>query len=324
MERSEHDARVRVLLACGEYDRTAALLDGRVEVEGADAVVVGISDAFDRHRRMLHEREFDAAELSLSSYLIARDRGEDLVGIPVFPYRMFRHQFVLVRRDRGVTRPRDLVGRRVGTPMYQTTTMLWVRGMLEDDYGVSARDVEWCTDREELLPIEPAGVSISRAPAGVDVEGLFRRGDLDALVLIEEVPEDLLATEGVDRLFPDFPAVEEAYFRRTGIFPMMHVVAVRGELHRSHPWLAASLFRAFERALDLAVERLSYPRTVSQAWAAHYVERERRIFAGNPYVYGMRRNRAALEAATKYSHEQGMTSRRFEPGELFVPELHDT
>jgi 4,5-dihydroxyphthalate decarboxylase len=311
-------------LACGEYDRTDALLTGRVTVRGAEPVLLGISDAFQRHQRMLRHREFDVAELSLSSYLIAKDRGETLVGIPVFPYRMFRHQFILVRGDRGVRRPEDLAGRLVGTPMYQTTTMLWVRGMLQDVYGVQASSIQWYTDRDELLPIALGDVSIKPSPPGSNVEEMFRRGELDALVLIEEVPEDLLAEDGVERLFPDFPATEEDYYRRTGIFPMMHAVVMREELYSANRWLARNLFDAFSQSLDEAVARQRYPRVMNLAWGASYVERERRIFGGSPYVYGLGANRTALEAATRYSHEQGLTGRRLDLADIFVPELMDT
>lgn len=311
-------------LACGEYDRTESLLSGRVAVQGADPVLLGISDAYQRHKRMLRHKEFDVAEVSLSSYLIARDRGEALVGIPVFPYRMFRHQFILVRTDLGVRRPQDLVGRRVGTPMYQTTTMLWVRGMLEDVYGVAPSSIEWFTDRDELLPISPPGVSISQSPAGSDVEEMFRRGELDALVLIEEVPPDLLAQEGVERLFPDFPAAEEEYYRRTGIFPMMHAVVMREDFYSANRWVARNIFDAFVRSLDEAVERQRYPRVMNLAWGASYVERERRIFGGSPYVHGVAANRVPLEAAIRYARHQGLTARSTGLADIFVPELLDT
>lgn len=311
-------------LACGEYDRTDALLSGRVAIQGAEPVLLGISDAYQRHKRMLLHREFDVAEVSLSSYLIAKDRGEPLVGIPVFPYRMFRHQFILVRSDSGISRPEDLIGRRIGTPMYQTTTMLWVRGMLEDVYGVRASDVEWVTDREELLPISPGGVSISPSHPGSTVERMFTRKELDALVLIEEVPEDLLARDGIERLFPDFPGTEEDYYRRTGIFPIMHAVVMREDLYSAHRWLARSIFDAFVGSLGEAVERQRFPRVMNLAWAASYVERERRIFGGSPYVHGIAANAVALEAATRYAHRQGLTGRAMDLADIFVPELLDT
>lgn len=317
-------ATVPFVMACGEYDRTQALLDGRVRIQGADPVVLGISDAFERHQRMLLHREFDVAELSMSSYLIARDRGDGLVAIPVFPYRMFRHQFILVRSDRGIARPQDLVGRRVGTAMYQTTTMLWVRGMLQDVYGVHPSSIHWYTDREELLTIAPPGVSITQAPAGARVEDLFRHGEIDALVLIEEVPPDLLHREGVARLFPDFPAVEAEYFRSTSIFPMMHTVVLQESLYRENRWLARSIYDAFSASLEDSLVRERYPRVLNLAWAASYFEQERTVFGGNPYIYGIEANRRSLDALTRYSYEQGLTSRLMSLEELFAPELLGT
>lgn len=317
-------ASLRFSLACGEYDRTQALLDGRVGVAGADPVLLGMSDAFERHRRMLRFREFDAAELSMSSYLIAKDRGDPLVAIPVFPYRMFRHQFILVRTDVGIRTPQDLEGRRVGTAMYQTTTMLWVRGMLQDVYGVKPSSIDWYTDRREVLDISPPGVSITPSGPGGGVEEMFRRGDLDALVLIEEVPADLLAEPGVARLFPDFPAVEAEYFRSTSIFPMMHAVVMAEPLYAAHRWLAKNVYDAFCRSLEESLEWERYPRVLNLAWAASYLQQEHELFGGSPYVYGIEANRPSLEALTRYSHEQGLTSRRLPLEELFVPELLGT
>ncbi len=316
--------RVPISMACGEYDRTRALLAGRVDVQGTDPVVLGISDAFDRHRRMLVHREFDVAELSMSSYMIAKDREEPLVAVPVFPYRMFRHQFVLVRADRGIRRPEDLAGRRVGTAMYQTTTMLWVRGLLQDVYGVAPSSIQWYTDREELLPIAPDGVSITQAPPGSSVEAMFKGGELDALVLIEEVPDELLAQVGVSRLFPDFAAVEAEYFRQTSIFPMMHAVVIREDLYLANRWLARSVYEAFCHSLSQSLDQERYPRVLNLAWAASYFEHERSVFGGSPYVYGIRANRASLDAVTRYSYDQGLTRRRLSLEELFVPELLDT
>jgi pimeloyl-ACP methyl ester carboxylesterase len=316
--------RLRVSIACGEYDRTQALLDGRVGVNGADPVVLGISDAFSRHQRMLVNREFDVAEVSLASYLMARERGEPLVAVPAFPYRMFRHQFILVRTDRGVDSPEDLAGRRVGTAMYQTTTMLWVRGMLEDLYGVPPTSIEWYTDRRELLALDPPGVKINRAPAGCRVEDMFRAGDLDALVLIEEVPPDLLSAPGVRRLFPAFASVEASYFGETSIFPIMHTVVIREELYRDQRWLARSTYDAFCESLRHSLHHERFPRVLNLAWAAAYFQHEAGVFGGSPYVYGIEANRPSLEAAVRYSERQGLTSRRLDLEELFVPELLGT
>jgi 4,5-dihydroxyphthalate decarboxylase len=317
-------ASLRLSLACGEYDRTSALIDGRVAPAGIELGVVPLSDAFDRHDRMLRHEEFDVCELSLSSFLSARSRGRALVAIPVFPYRMFRQQFVLVNRGAGITRPEDLRGRRVGVAMYQVTTALWVRGFLQHDFGIGPGDVAWVTDREELVAVAPPGVSLQVCDPERTLEDMLLAGDLDALVLIETVPGDLLASPRVARLFPDYAAVERDYFRRTGIFPAMHAVVIRESILRRDPWVAMSLFHAFEASRALAEERNRYPRVVGLAWAARYFEDERVLFGGDPYAGGLRANRAMVDALCLYAWEQGLTPRRLAPEDLFAATTLDT
>ena len=307
-------------LACGEYDRTQALLDGRVRADGLDLRLVPMSNAFERHARMLRDQAFDVCELSMSSYLMARQRGQALQAMPVFPYRMFRHGYILVNRGAGIAGPRDLAGKRVGTPMYQTTTALWVRGHMAHEWGVTPDQVTWCTEMPELVGFEaPPGVVIEQVGSG-ELEPMLLAGALDALVLIEEIRPDLLAARQVARLFPDYVAVEREFYTRTGIYPMMHALVARAELLRAHPWVAASLRTAFEQAKQIALDRLRYPRTLSLAWAGAYREAEVQVFGPDPYVFGVHANRVALEALVTYSHEQGLTTRRFEVDDLFVPD----
>ncbi|NNN19036.1 MAG: ABC transporter substrate-binding protein [Acidimicrobiaceae bacterium] len=312
----------RVSLALGEYDRTIALISGQVSPLGVDLTILPMSDAWDRHQRMIRNEEFDIAELSLSSYLMAKERGQDLIALPIFPYRMFRHQFMLVRKNRGISHPMDLRGKRVGTPMYQTTTMLWVRGMLEHEYGVRPEDINWVTEREELVPFVPNGVNIK--VEAQPVEELFAQGELDSIVVIEEVEDRWLNDPDVDRLFPNFPEVEASYYRSTGIYPIMHIVAVKSELVTQYPWLPRSLYNAFAESLAYSDQMEHYPRVVNLAWANAYFEAERKVFGGNPYAYGVARNRPTLEAAVAYSFEQGLTSHHFSVEDIFVPSLIDT
>lgn len=315
-------ASLRIALAVGEYDRTVGLISGRIKPQGMECTVLAMSNAWDRHQRMIRHEEFDVAELSMSSFLMAKERGQKLVALPVFPYRMFRHQFILVRRGHGIEKPQDLRGKRVGTPMYQTTTMLWVRGLLLHEYGIRPEEIDWVTELPELVPVAPAGVSITVSPE--PVERLFGRGELDAIVLIEEVDEHWLADPEVGRLFPDFPAVEADYWRRTGIYPMMHAVVAKAELMAAHPWMARNLYQAFGESLEWSDQLERHPRVVNLAWANAYFESERQLFGGNPYTYGIAHNRASLEACVQYSHEQGLTRHRFTIEELFVPSLLDT
>ncbi|TAN20223.1 MAG: hypothetical protein EPN30_10685 [Actinomycetota bacterium] len=311
-----------ITLALGEYDRTIALLSGQVTPLGVDLTLLPMSDAWDRHQRMIRNEEFDVAELSLSSYLMARERGQGLIALPIFPYRMFRHQFMLVRKNAGISSPTDLKGKRVGTPMYQTTTMLWVRGMLQHEYGVRPEDIEWVTEREELVAFVPNGVSIT--VESQPVEELFAQGKLDAIIVIEEVEERWLNDPEVTRLFPNFPEVESDYYRRTGIYPIMHIVAAKSELVSQFPWLPRSLYDAFAQSLAYSDQMEHFPRVVNLAWANAYFEAERKIFGGNPYAYGIKRNRISLEAAVAYSFEQGLTGHKFSVDEIFAPTLLDT
>jgi len=315
-------SKCRISLAVGEYDRTIALIAGQVAPVGIDLNILPMSDAWDRHQRMIRNEEFDVAELSLSSYLMAKERGQGFIAIPVFPYRMFRHQFILIRKGRGIAGPHDLRGKRVGTPMYQTTTMLWVRGMLEHEYGVGPDEIEWVTEREELVPFVAKGVNIT--VESEPVEELFAQGKLDAVIVIEEVEQRWLDDPDVDRLFPNFPDVEADYYRRTGIYPIMHIVAVKTELVSQFPWLPRSLFDAFGQSLAYADQMERFPRVVNLAWANAYFEAERKVFSGNPYEYGIARNRPSLEAAVKYSFEQGLTGHPFQVADIFVSTLLDS
>jgi 4,5-dihydroxyphthalate decarboxylase len=289
-----------------------------VRPEGVDLRLVPMSNAFERHERMLRDQAFDVCELSMSSFLMARQRGQPLQAIPVFPYRMFRHGYILISRGAGIERPQDLAGKRVGTPMYQTTTALWVRGHMAHEWGVTPDQVTWYTEMAELIGFQtPPGVVIHQVGSG-DLEPMLLRGELDALVLIEEVPADLLADGRVRRLFPDYPAVEREFYRRTRIYPMMHALVANAALWREQAWLAGSLRAAFESAKQIALEQLRYPRTTTLVWAGAYRESEVEVFGHDPYAFGIDANRAALEALVTYSYEQCLTTRRFEIEELFV------
>lgn len=305
-------------LACGEYDRTQALLDGRVKPAGIDLHLVPMSNAFERHERMLRDQAFDVCELSMSSFLMARQRGQPLQAIPVFPYRMFRHSYILVNRGAGIARPQDLAGKRVGTPMYQTTTALWVRGHMAHEWGVTPDQVTWFTEMPELIGFQTPPNVVIQQVGSRELEPMLVRGDLDALVLIEEVPADLLAAPQVARLFPDYVAVEREFYQRTRIYPMMHALVARQALLTREPWIAQSLRAAFEHAKQIALEQLRYPRTSTLVWAGAYREREVEVFGPDPYVFGLEPNRPALEALVTYSHEQGLTDRRFSVEDLFV------
>ncbi len=310
---------IPIRLACGAYDRTRALIDGSVRPEGVRLELVVMDDAFARHDRMIREEAFDVCELSMSSYLMARERGRGFIAIPVFPYRMFRHGYVLINRRSGVSRPQDLVGKRMGVPMYQMTAAVWVRGHLQHEYGVAPQQMRWVTDRDELVGFRRANdLQIEVAPPGSSLEAMLVAGDLDALIMVEEVPEALLQQPDVGRLFPNYAQVERELYQRTGIYPIMHALVARCAVLDAHPWLATSLMRAFQEAKERALDELRYPRTSTLVWAGTYREQERAVFGWDPHPYGLEPNRPTLEALATYSFEQGLTTRRHAVDELFV------
>ena len=317
-------ARLALTLACGDYDRTRALVDGTVQPDGVDLNVISLSNAWARHQRQVLHEEFDVCELSASSFLLARDRGQDFVALPVFPYRMFRHGYVWCAARAGIRAPADLRGKRIGIGMYQVTTAMWVRAFLQHDYGVLPEDLVWVTEMPELAPLGGAlRARVEQAPDGASLEALLLGGELDACIWVEGVPPRFVGRDDVHRLFPDYRAVEIDYYRRTGLFPIMHTVVVRGGLLAAHPWLAVNLVEAFREAKRRAYAHAAFPRVSSLAWFPVYQEEERAVLGPDPYPYNVPDNRVAVEAMCRYSYEQGMVSTRMTVEELFAPSTLD-
>src|SRR5215211_4219126 len=247
---------VRISLACWDYDRTRGILEGRIRPEGlsVDYIVLPPEEAFFRMARF---REFDVAELSLSTYVVSCRRTDPpFVAVPVFPSRSFRHSGIYVRPGGGIERPDDLRGKRVGVAEYQLTANVWIRGILAEHHGLPARDVTYVTGgledpkRIEKLELDvPASIRVEPAPPGMTLSELLARGELDAIYSPR-------APTGAARLFEDFPAVERGYFEETRIFPIMHVLAIRSELYERNRWVARSLFKAFSAARDEATAAL--------------------------------------------------------------------
>lgn len=314
-------ADLKLTVACRDYDHTRALATGEVRVRGAEVELVHLSPPSGIFRRMLQGEEFDAAEMSLSNFMIALARGDErFVGLPVFPYRAFRHSHIWVRSGGGVEGPRDLRGKRVGIPDYSMTALLFVRGMLRDDYGVEPEEIRWRRSRSEHVPFTaPAGVEIEDIPRGETLEGLLAAGRLDALVSTA-VPASFWRGEPwIRRLFPNPREVEADYCRRTGIFPIMHLLVVKRKVYERNPWLGAALAEAFETAKELSFRRFRealHP----LPWIDLAFEQARAVIGPDPYPYGIGANRPTLEAATRFAHEQGLTPRKLAVEELFAPE----
>jgi 4,5-dihydroxyphthalate decarboxylase len=312
--------RIPLTLACGDYEIVRALKEGQVKPDGLDLTVLTAMDSTTRHWRFLRNREFDAAEVSASSYVLARDNGLPFRAIPVFLHRRFRHGFVFVNTAKGIRRPADLVGRRIGVKSFQVTAIVWLRGILEHEYGVPHRSIDWFAELDEDVDFTPPpGLRLTRLPPDRSVEKMLQEGELDAVIHSSLIKPFLDRHPDVARLFPDYKHEEVAYFRKTGIFPIMHVLGIRQEIVERHPWIAVNLFQAFEQAKAGAMKRMENPRLVPLAWYREAWEEQEQLLGRDPWEYGLTAsNRKNLETLTGYQHEQGLIRRRPPLDELFL------
>ncbi|HWP27989.1 MAG TPA: ABC transporter substrate-binding protein [Chloroflexota bacterium] len=317
-------ANLPITMALEHYDRHVPFFDGSVTIEGVDLTVLHVAQsAAGRHGSRRHERmlagEFDVAELSLSSYLMARDRGLPFTAIPVFPRRLFSQSRIYVNAASGITRPGDLVGRRVGLNSYQTTLSVLAKGDLAHEYGVPWKEITWVLASDEAVPFTPPpDVRLERVPAGGRLDEMLLSGALDAVALPHPPRSIQDAGPRVRRLFTDARAEEAAYFRRNGYWPIMHVMAFKEALVHAHPWLPGAVFAAFERAKALSREYYADPNWSRLAWARYYEEEEAERLAPDPWPFGLAANRANLARFVEYSYEQGLIGQRMAPESLFV------
>ncbi|MDX1486147.1 MAG: ABC transporter substrate-binding protein, partial [Alphaproteobacteria bacterium] len=296
---------LKITVAVTYYDRTRALLDGRAKIEGCDATVLELEPE-EMFHRALHYQEFDVAELSFSNFLTltAEDRCPYL-GIPVFPGRKFRHSGIFINTRSGIEKPEDLKGRIVGTPEYQVTAVTWVRGILEDEYGVAPADISWRWgglqqagrgQKTDFVP--PDGLELEPIPEGATLQEMLADGDIDALISPRSPACFDAGHPDIRRLFPDYVEQEKAYFQRTGIFPIMHLVGVRKAVVEANPWLPDSLMKAFEAAKALAIEEVAYnniPR-VTNPWMEAHTADARAVMGEDIWPYGLDANRTGIEA----------------------------
>ena len=308
-------------LACGRYDRTQALIDGRVRVEGVDLTYVLLKPG-ETFWRMLNHGEFDVSEMSLSSYAILRSEGDErFIAIPAFPSRVFRHSALYVRADSALESPTGLKGKRIGVGDYQMTAAVWLRGFLSHDYGVRPEDVTWVVGRPIRGIQPPEGVRLESLPQGATLEAMLERGEIDALMSVM-LPPGL--GKSVRRLFRKPREVEADYFRRTRIFPIMHTVVLRRALYDKHPWLAVSFHKAFCRARDLAYRQIydTDALSVGLPWVIEELEASRALFGPDIWDYSVEGSRPTLDALVAYLDEQRLSRRRMRVEELFAPNIH--
>ncbi len=316
--------KLKLTIACGDYDRTRALSDGTVQPEGIALNYIPTRPA-ETFWRMLNNEEFDASEMSLSSYSILRSQGDTrFIALPVFPSRIFRQSCVYVNSRSGIRRPEDLKGKRFGAADYQMTAAVWVRGFLQHDYGVLPEDLNWFVGAPVRSGVKiPERVRIEHVGPDRSLDEMLDKGEIDALIGVTFPRPFLAGSKHVRRLFRNHRRVEEDYYRRTGIFPIMHTFVLKTRLFETDPWVAISLYKAFVQA-----KRLNYTHLydtdalhASLPWLIDEIEASRRIFGNEIWNYSVEGSRPTLEALVQYLDEQGLTSRRMSVEELFVPNI---
>jgi 4,5-dihydroxyphthalate decarboxylase len=317
-------ANVKLTLALSHYDRHVPLLDGTVQPEGIDLTVLMVGQSHplkhgsDRHERMLQRAEFDVAEVSLSSYLMARSRGMPFVGIPVFPRRLFSQSQMWVHTNAGIKSPTDLIGKKVGLSTFQTTLSVLAKGDLETEYRVPWRQIKWIVSKEEAIPFKPQeGVSIQLAPPGKKMGKMLQEGSIDALFVPHPPKEALEGVEGISRLFSDPKKAEAEYYRRNGFYPIMHIVVFKEAVLKNYSWAARSIMDAFDSAKEITREFYDDPNWSRLVWGRHLFEEERKLFGSDPWPNGVKRNRANLERFMSYSLDQGLMEKTMTVEGLF-------
>ncbi len=318
---------IPITIATGDYDRTRPIRDGRVTVEGCDVTYLSMPSG-ELFFRAIRHQEFDVCELSFSNYMTQKQRGATgYTAIPVFLSRVFRHSGFYIRTDRGIKTPEDLRGRTVGVPEYPMTAAVWQRGMLQDEYGVAPGEIHWRSGgmeqpgrvpRSPFTP--PDGVEVTPIAAGETLSAMLAEGDIDALITPQPPSCFVRGAAHVGRLFPEYRAAEQAYYAKTGLHPIMHLVAVRESLAERHPWLCASLYKAFREAKRLAIADLEKigSLALSLPWVGAELEATRALLGDDFWPYGVSENAKDIETLIRYSHEQGLTERRLSVEELFA------
>jgi 4,5-dihydroxyphthalate decarboxylase len=325
-------SKLQLSVAMGDYDRTRALFDGRVQIDGVDPVYMLLSPE-EMFFRAMRSVDFDVVELSLSSYLVKHAKGDcPYVAVPVFLSRAFRHTSIYVRKDR-IKRPEDLKGKRVGLPEYQLTANVWARAILQDDHGVRPEDISWVRGgiempgRPEKLALElPPGVHIEAAPEGTTISELLDRGEIDGFIGPRPPSRQALKNPNIGWLFDDPTAAAKDYYRRTGVFPIMHVLGVRKALAERHPWLPGALLKAFTQSKAAALELLADTSAtkVTLPFVEEQLKAAREAMGEDYWSYGVAPARQTLETFVRHHHAQGLSERLLSVDEIFHPSTYES
>jgi 4,5-dihydroxyphthalate decarboxylase len=322
--------KLSLTVACGDYDRTKALQDGSVQPEGIDLNYIPLQSE-EIFWRMGSYREFDASEMSLSNHITMVSQGNPpFVAIPVFPSRFFRHSSIFYNVESGIKEPKDLKGKKVGIPEYSITAAVWIRGFLKDDYGVEARDVEWLVGgqekpgRKDRLKLKlPPNIKVDPIPDDKTLNGMLETGEIHALISARSPSALQIGSPKVKRLFPNYREVEVDYYKRTQIFPIMHVLVLRKEVYDADPWIAQSLYKAFCEAKERAVRNMhiSNAHAYMLPWLSWEREQLMEIFGSDWWPYGIEANRHVLETLLRYMGEQGLVEKPLKVEDLFAPNV---
>jgi 4,5-dihydroxyphthalate decarboxylase len=300
--------KLRLTVACGDYEIVRAIKEGTVKADGLDLVMLTGMGPRERHWRMARHAEFDICEANVGAYFMERDHGVALTAIPVFLHRRFRHGFLFVNAAAGIRAPKDLIGKKVGGTNFQPASNIWMRGILEEEYGLPHRQVTWMVERsEDVAFTPPQDLSIEMIAPGQRLDVMLAEGEIPAM-LSPDLPKLFLqGDKRIVRLFPDYKDVELAYFRKTGIFPIMHVTTIKQEIVDKYPWVATNLVKAFEEAKNIAYRRIANPRMVPIAWVRAALEEQEEVLGTDPWAYGLTpANRKNLETVQRYTYQQGM------------------
>jgi 4,5-dihydroxyphthalate decarboxylase len=306
--------------ACGDYEIVRALKEGAVQPDGIELVVLTGHGPRERHWRMARNLEYDVCEFNVGAYFMARARNVAITAIPVFLHRRFRHGFAFVNVNSGIKTPEDLIGRKVGGTNFQPAGNIWLRGILEEHYGVPHKEITWLVDRSEDVEFAPPpGLRIEMIPSGKSMDTMLADGEIPAMIN-PYIPRPIVNNDPrVTRLFPDYKEVERQYFKQTGIFPIMHVTVIKQEIIDQYPWAAVSLVKAFENAKQMAYRRVVNPRVVPLAWFSYDWDEERKTLGSDPWAFGLgEANRKNLRTIIRYCHQQGLIGRQMPIEELFV------
>ena len=315
-------------MGCWNYDRTRGLMDGHIQPDGIDLNYLNM-EVEETFFRMLRNREFDVAEMSLSSYSVSLFRDSPFIAIPIFPSRFFRHSCIYVNANSGIKEPKDLIGKKIGNPEYQMTAPVWIRGVLSDEYGVPVDSVTYYTggeeepNRDEKLKLDlPSNIKVQSIGPTQTLAQMLATGEIDALYTARMPSTFRTQPDKVKRLFENFVPVEQEYFTRTGIFPIMHTVVIRRDIYEKNRWVAQSLYKAFAEAQQETYKDLyetAALKTMLPFLTAH-VEETRRVMGDDFWPYGFQKNEKTLETFLRYHFEQGLSKKLLTPKELFAPE----